>query len=148
MICKLQIMEKWILYAILSAVFAGCTSVIAKFGVNGISGEVGLAVRTCFVAIFVLAFSMIRMDKNAIGALSQQNILWLGVSAATTTVSWIFYYKAIELGEVSTIALIDKGSFLVAVFLAWLFLKEEITPRLLLGTALISGGLFVIARKP
>ena len=60
---------------------------------------------------------------------------------------WVFYYKALKLGEVSTVALIDKGSFLVAVFLAWLLLREQITPRVLVGSALILAGLIVVSRK-
>jgi transporter family protein len=74
-------------------------------------------------------------------------VLWLGISAVTTSASWYFYYKALKSGEVSTIALIDKGSFVVAVLLAWLFLKEEITARTIIGSALILAGLVVVARK-
>lgn len=140
-------MEKWVLYAIISMAFAGFTSVIAKFGLDGISSELGLAVRTCFVFLFVLAFAVLVVPKNELGTLSQRNLIWLALSAVTTAISWVFYYKAIKLGEVSTVALIDKGSFVVAVLLAWLLLKEQITLRVVAGMALIMTGLVVVARK-
>jgi bacterial/archaeal transporter family protein len=80
--------------------------------------------------------------------LNRSNILWLGLSALTTTLSWVFYYKALKLGDVATVALIDKGSVVVAILLAWLLLKEVITLRILIGGALIVGGLLVMVKKP
>lgn len=140
-------MNTWIIYALISMVFAGLTSVIAKLGLSGISGELGLAVRTCFVFVFVLAFAVAAVPGSQVSALGRTNYLWLGVSGATTAVSWVFYYKAIKEGEVSTVALIDKGSVVVAVLLAALILKEQITARTLTGAALMVAGLLIIARK-
>ena len=140
-------MEKWVIYAIISMAFAGFTSVIAKFGLDGISSELGLAVRTCFVFLFVLAFAVLVVPREELGTLTQRNMIWLALSAVTTAISWVFYYKAIKLGEVSTVALIDKGSFVVAVLLAWLLLKEQITLRVVAGMILIMTGLVVVARK-
>ena len=140
-------MKPWILYAIISMVFAGFTSVIAKLGLAGISGELGLAVRTCFVFLFVVAFTAIAVPPGMVRTLSRENFLWLGASGVTTAASWIFYYKAIKEGEVSTVALIDKGSMVVAVLLAYLVLKEQITGRMVAGAALMVAGLIVIARK-
>ncbi|MFM2082235.1 MAG: hypothetical protein RL380_926 [Verrucomicrobiota bacterium] len=140
-------MKPWIVYALVSMLFAGCTSVIAKLGLVGITAELGLTVRTVFVFAFVLAFAAATVPLNALGTLTRTNLLWLAVSAATTTVSWIFYYKAIKVGEVSTVALIDKGSMVVAVLLAWWLLREQITARTLVGAALMLAGLLVIAKK-
>lgn len=140
-------MEKWIIFAFISTIFAGFTSVIAKLGLNGISSELGLAVRTCFVFFFVIAFAFFAIPKNQIGTLTQNNLVWLAASGVTTAISWVFYYKALKLGEVSTVALIDKGSFIVAVFLAWLLLKEQITLRVVLGSAFILAGLLIVSRK-
>jgi transporter family protein len=75
------------------------------------------------------------------------NYFWLGISGATTALSWIFYYKALKIGDVATVALIDKGSVVIAIILAWLLLKEAITLRLVIGAAFIVAGLFVIAKK-
>lgn len=140
-------MERWVLFALISMVFAGLTSVIAKQGLTGISGDLGLAVRTGFVAVMVFCFSIVAIPKADYSLLSRSNFLWLGLSGLTTTLSWIFYYKALKDGEVSTIALIDKGSFVVAVVLAWLLLGERITPRVALGGSLILAGLLIVVRR-
>jgi transporter family protein len=140
-------MERWVVYAFISMFFAGFTSVIAKQGLAGISGELGLTIRTVCVFAMVMLFALTAIPAGELKALQRDNWLWLGLSGLTTTLSWIFYYKALKLGEVGTIALIDKGSVLVAILLAWLVLKEEMTPRLLLGAALVVSGLLVIAKK-
>ena len=120
-------MERWIIYAFVSMFFAGFTSVVAKQGLVGISAELGLTLRTVFVFFFVLLFGMTVISKSEISLLRKENFIWLGLSGVTTALSWIFYYKALKLGDVATVALIDKGSVIVAVFLAWLILKEVIT---------------------
>lgn len=128
-------------------VFAGFTSVIAKMGLSGISGELGLTVRTAFVFVFVLAFAVVVIPRDQLSGLTQDNYIWLGLSAITTSLSWIFYYKALKEGDVSTLALIDKGSMVVAVLLAYFILKEQITAKTLLGGSLMLAGLLIIARK-
>lgn len=139
-------MEKWIVYAFVSMVFAGFTSVIAKLGLTGISGDLGLTIRTCFVFVFVLMFAAVVVPSSELNALTGRNLLWLGLSGITTACSWVFYYRAIKLGEVSTVALIDKGSVVVALLLAWWVLGEGMTTAKLLGGGLIVAGMFVIAR--
>lgn len=140
-------MKQWVLFAIISMVFAGFTSVIAKMGLTGISGELGLAVRTAFVFAIILAITAVAVPASQWGALNARNYWWLGLSGVTTSLSWLYYYKALKLGEVGTIALIDKGSIVIAVLLASLILKEQITPRMVLGGALVISGIVVIARK-
>lgn len=140
-------MERWVWYAVVSMVFAGFTSVIAKQGLAGISGELGLTVRTVFVAVFVMGFAAVAVSRTEWGSLQTGNSMWLGLSGATTAVSWVFYYKALKEGQVSTVALIDKGSFIVAVVLAWLILGERITLRIGVGSGLILAGLVVVSRK-
>ncbi len=140
-------MERWILYAFVSMFFAGFTSVVAKQGLVGISAELGLTLRTVFVFVFVLLFGMSVISTAEISLLRKENFIWLGLSGVTTALSWIFYYKALKLGDVATVALIDKGSVIVAVFLAWLILKEVITLRIILGAGLMLLGLFVISKK-
>ena len=140
-------MKPWVTYALISMVFAGCTSVIAKLGLSGISSELGLTVRTCFVFGFVLCFAALVVPSGAWAGLTRTHYMWLGLSGLTTAISWIFYYKAIQQGEVSTVALIDKASILVALLLAALILKEQITLRTLCGAACMITGLIIIARK-
>jgi transporter family protein len=139
-------MDRWIVYALVSMGFAGFTSVIAKLGLTDISGDLGLAVRTCFVFVFVLLFAAFVVPLDQVRSLTWRNFLWLGLSGVTTAGSWVFYYKAIKLGEVSTVALIDKASVVVALLLAWLLLGESLTPAKLVGGGLMLAGLLVIAR--
>lgn len=140
-------MERWVVYALISMVFAGVTAVVAKMGLDGISGELGLVVRTAFVCVFVLALGVWTVPRAEFSALTARNYGWLAVSALATTASWVFYYKALDKGTVSTVSLIDKGSVIVAILLAALFLGEKITPRVAAGSALIVAGLAIIARK-
>jgi transporter family protein len=139
-------MDKWVGYAFISMLFAGVTSVIAKLGLAGISADLGLAIRTCFVFVLVLPFAGAVVPSSEIRTVTWPNVAWLALSGMTTAISWVFYYKAIKLGDVSTVALIDKGSVVVALVLAFWILHEAITPAKLAGGALIIAGLFVIAR--
>lgn len=140
-------MDRWVWFAVASMLLAGGTAVLAKPGLAGISGELGLVVRTLFVCAFVLAFGAVAVPAGEVRTLTRANAGWLALSALATAGSWVFYYKALKDGEVSTVALIDKGSFVVAAVLAWLFLGERLTPRALAGGALILTGVLVVARK-
>lgn len=140
-------MKTWVFFAILSMIFAGLTSVIAKVGLTGISGEMGLGVRTVFVFMITTAFALAVTPVSSWSLLNAHNYIWLGLSGVTTSLSWIFYYKALKEGTVSTIALIDKGSIVVAILLAWLILHEPITPKTMLGGAFVLAGIAIIALK-
>jgi bacterial/archaeal transporter family protein len=139
-------MERWIWYAIISMLFAGATAVVAKLGLEGISAELGLAVRTSFMFLIVLMTAAAIVPRTQIQLLTAANIGWLALSGALAAVSWIFYYKAIQAGEVSTVALIDKGSVVVAILLAFLILNEPLTTTKIIGGSLMVLGLFVISR--
>jgi bacterial/archaeal transporter family protein len=140
-------MKPWILYALASMGFAGATAVVAKLGLEGISGELGLAVRTAFVCVFVLAYAAASVPRSELQTLDWVNVKWLALSALTTAASWVFYYKAIKLGEVSTVAVIDNCSFLVAVVLAWLVLREPMSGRVAVGSLLVLVGLLIVSRR-
>jgi transporter family protein len=140
-------MERWVLYAFISMFFAGFTAVIGKHGLSGISSELGLTIRTIFVFFFVLVFAVMFVSPAEVRNLQKNNYIWLGFSGLAAALSWIFYYKALKIGDVATVALIDKGSVIIAIILAWLLLKEAITLRLIIGAAFIVAGLFVIAKK-
>ncbi len=103
-------MKTWIVHAIVAMLFAGVTSVIVKMGLTGISSEMGIAVRTAFIFVVVAIFAAVTVPAGEFSLLTRENIFWLGLSGVTTSFSWIFYYKAIKGGEVSTVAIIDKGS--------------------------------------
>ena len=140
-------MQRWMIYAFFSAGFAGLTAVVAKQGLVGISAELGLTVRTLFVCVFVIMFALIAVPASEVKSLQKINYIWLGLSGLATAGSWVFYYKALKEGDIATVALIDKTSVIIAILLAWWFLKEAITLRITLGALLIITGLLVIAKK-
>lgn len=137
-------MKRRALDAFLSMFFAGVACVIAKMGLVGICADLGLAVRTCFVFVPMFAAAVVPIQEAR--TLTASNLLWLGLSGVTTAFSWVFDDKAIKTGEVSTVALIDKGSVVVAWVLAAWILHEALTPAKLIGGGLVVAGLLVIAR--
>lgn len=141
-------MEPWKIYAFAAAIFAGITAVIAKAGLKNLSADLGLAVRTVFVCAFVIAnlflWSSTSASATALRQVGGKAIALLALSALTTTLSWICYYRALKDGTVSFVSLADKGSLLVTLALSVLLLGEPFTWRLALGTALIAGGLVVL----
>lgn len=140
-------MERWIFYAVISMCFAGFTAVIAKQGLIGISAELGLTLRTIFVCAFIIIFGLLTISPSEVKVLQKANYIWLALSAITTAGSWIFYYKALKMGDVATVALIDKGSVVLSVILAWLIFKEAITLRMVTGGILIMIGILIISKK-
>ena len=138
-------MERWVVYALLSMGFAGCTAVIAKIGLSNITGELGLTVRTVFVSVFVLLFAVWMVPLEQFRTIRWHNIWWLAASGIATALSWIFYYKAIKIGDVSKVALIDKGSVVVSIILATLILGETITWPMVIGSVLVVSGVYVMA---
>jgi len=141
-------MEKWILYAIISMLFAGLTSVIAKFGMKDLSSDTALAVRTAVVFSIVIANAF--LFRNAFVELQQtssKNLMFLAISGITTSLSWIFYYRAMKEGQVSYVASIDKASIVVTLILSFIILKEPITAKLLAGAAFILTGMIILIWK-
>ncbi len=137
-------MPTWILYALASMLFAGVTSVIAKFGLKNVSGDLGIAVRTTmiFVLVWINAFAF--RHTQQLSNFTKRDILFLCISGVTTTLSWIFYYRAIKIGDVSIVASIDKASLVITILLAFFFLKEPLSPKVLLGAGLIIAGTLVL----
>ena len=140
-------MPTWLLYALLSMLFAGLTSVIAKFGLKNVSGDAGLAVRTTFVFVLIWLNAIAFRHIKDFPRLTKTDVLFLFVSAVTTTLSWIFYYRAIKIGNVSTVAVIDKASILITLILSFWLLKEPFTWRVGLTAGLIVSGLLVLTLK-
>jgi transporter family protein len=140
-------MKNWIIYSFISMFFAGITSVIAKFGMKDISSDLGLAVRTSVVFIFVLLNFLTFQNIQEVNNLTTRAVLFLMISGLTTTLSWVFYYKAIKIGEVSYVASIDKGSIIITLLLSFIILGEPVTPKILIGGALIVAGMLVLTIK-
>lgn len=138
-------MERWVVYALLAMACAGVTAVIAKIGLRDITGELGLTVRTLFVTAFVLLFACVTVPVAQFRTISWYNIWWLAASGVATAGSWVFYYKALKIGDVSKVALIDKGSVVVAIVLAVVFLGEAVTWPMVIGSVLVVSGVYVMA---
>ncbi len=142
-------MERWKIYAFAAALFAGLTSVIAKAGLKVLGADLGLAVRTVFVFSFIMLNTWIWTGPTKATA-ALQHAGWrpiglLALSALTTTLSWICYYRAMKEGTVSYVSLIDKGSILVTLALSVLILGEPFTWRIGAGAGLVVAGLLVLA---
>ena len=134
----------WKYYAILSALFAALTAILAKVGVRGISGNVATAVRTFVVLVIAWGIVMLGGQMKEVRDLSRNNIMFLVLSGIATGLSWICYFKALETGDVSKVAPIDKLSVVFAMLLAFVFLKEPADPKVIAGGALIALGTIII----
>lgn len=140
-------MKQYQFFAIISMVFAGLTSVIAKAGLKNVASDTGLAVRTSFVFFLIWLNILVFNNTKDFGNLTKRDVLLLGVSGFTTTISWIFYYRAMKIGNVSEIALIDKGSIIITLALSFFFLNEQFTWKIAVGGLLIVGGILVLTLK-
>ena len=134
----------WKYYALLSAFFAAATAILAKIGIKGINGNVATAIRT--VVILFIAWGIVLMsgEWKEVRTLSKTNILFLVLSGIATGLSWIFYFKALETGNVSKVAPIDKLSVAIAMGLSVLILKEHLDLKTIVGGVLIVIGTIVI----
>ena len=130
----------WKLYAILSAIFAAMTAILAKVGVKGISGNVATAVRTAVVLIMAWGIVLISGQLKETKELSKTNLLFLVLSGLATGLSWIFYFKALETGDVSKVAPIDKLSVVFVIIFSFLLLKEPMDAKTIIGGTLIAAG--------
>ena len=134
----------WAIFAILSAIFAALTSILAKVGIEGVNSNLATAVRTIVVVLMAWFMVFVTGNLNGIVDISKKSWLFLILSGLATGASWLCYYKALQLGEVSKVAPIDKLSIVITIILAFIFLGEQITLKTLIGCCLIIVGTFVM----
>ena len=134
----------WWFYALLSALFAALTAILAKVGIKGINSNLATAIRTVFILFIAWGIVLARKEIYGINLLTRSNWLFLGLSGVATGLSWIFYFKALQLGKVSQVAPVDKLSVAIALILSSVLLHEVITWKILIGTLLIIGGSIII----
>jgi transporter family protein len=139
---KLIIM--WWIYALLSALFAALTAIFAKIGIKGVDTDLATAIRTVVIIVLAWAIVFVRGTNNTIGTLTKQNWIFLILSGCATGLSWICYFKALQLGKVSQVAPVDKLSVALAIILAAAFLGETITLKTGIAAALIISGTLVL----
>ena len=137
-------METWVIYAILSMIFAGLTSVLAKFGLQNIHPDLGLGVRTTTIFILIASLNIFTDKLKEIPLLTSKQLLLLICSGLTTTLSWLFYYRAMKDGPVSYVAAIDKASIVVTLALSFILLKEPVSLKIVIGATLIFAGMLVL----
>lgn len=134
----------WLLFAVGSAVFAALTSILAKVGIDGVNSNLATAIRTLVVLVMAWGIVFLTGGQSGISAISKKSWLFLILSGLATGASWLCYYKAIQLGNVSKVVPIDKLSVVITLILAFVFLHEEFTAKSAVGAILITAGTLIM----
>ena len=134
----------WWLFAVGSAVFAALTSILAKIGIEGVNSNLATAIRTVVVVAMAWVMVFLTHAQDGLASISRKSWLFLILSGLATGASWLCYYRALQLGEVSKVVPIDKLSVLITLALAFLFLHEQLTVKSLVGCLLIGAGTLVM----
>ena len=134
----------WLLFAILSSVFAALTSILAKVGIDGVNSNLATAIRTVVVLIMAWGMVFLTNAQGGIGEISRKSWLFLILSGMATGASWLCYYKALQMGEASKVVPIDKMSVVITLVLAVVFLHEKFTVKSAVGCLLIGAGTLIM----
>ena len=130
----------WLIFALLSAFFAAVTSILAKIGIDGVNSNLATAIRTVVVVIMAWGMVFLTNTQGGISDISKKSWIFLILSGLATGISWLCYYKALQLGEASKVVPIDKLSVVITLILAFVFLHEKFTSKSLVGCILIAAG--------
>ncbi len=135
----------WFIFALLSAVFAACTSILAKVGIDGVNSNLATAVRTAVV--LVMAWGMVFMThaQTGLASIDRRSWVFLVLSGLATGASWLCYYRALQIGEASKVVPVDKLSVVITLVMAFVFLHEKFTIKSLAGCVLIAAGTLLLA---
>ena len=134
----------WFIFALLSAVFAALTSVLAKVGIEGVNSNLATALRTLVVLAMAWMMVFVTNAQSGIGEISRKSWLFLILSGLATGASWLCYYRALQIGEASKVVPIDKLSIVITLVLAWTFLHEQVSAKSIIGCLLIAVGTLVM----
>lgn len=134
----------WMLFAILSAIFAALTSILAKIGIEGVNSNLATAIRTVVVVAMAWGIVFMTNEHSGLSAISKKSWTFLILSGLATGASWLCYYRALQTGEASKVVPIDKMSTVLTLILAFLFLHEEFTSKSLIGCILITAGTLIM----
>ena len=134
----------WLLFAILSAVFAALTSILAKIGIEGVDSTLATAIRTVVVVIMAWGMVFLTHVQSGMSEISKKSWIFLILSGLVTGASWLCYYKALQMGSASKVVPIDKLSVVITLILAFVFLHEEFTAKSLIGCFLIGAGTLIM----
>ena len=134
----------WIVFALLSAVFAALTSILAKVGIDGVNSNLATAIRTVVVVIMSWGMVFLTNSQGGISDISKKSWIFLILSGIATGISWLCYYKALQMGDTSKVVPIDKLSVVITLILAFVFLHEQFTIKALIGCILIGAGTLIM----
>lgn len=135
----------WLVFAILSSVFAALTSILAKVGIDGVNSNLATAIRTLVVLIMAWAMVFLTNNQSGITEIGKKSWIFLILSGIATGASWLCYYKALQMGDASKVVPIDKLSVVITLIMAFVFLHEDFTSKSIIGCILItSGTLFMV----
>jgi len=134
----------WWLYALLSALFASLTAIFAKIGITGVNSNLATAIRTIVILFVAWGIVLAKGEAKGLATLSKQNMFFLIISGIATGLSWIFYFKALQTGKVSQVAIIDKLSVVFTILLSIIFLGEILSWKTAIGALLIISGAIVM----
>lgn len=134
----------WFVFALLSAVFAALTSILAKVGIEGVNSNLATAIRTVVVLVMAWGMVFVTNTQGGLTDISRKSWLFLILSGLATGASWLCYYRALQIGEASKVVPIDKLSVVITLVLAFVFLHERFTPKSLIGCLLIGAGTLLI----
>lgn len=134
----------WLLFAILSSIFAALTSILAKVGIDGVNSNLATAIRTTVVLVMSWIMVFITNTQSGIGQISRKSWIFLILSGIATGASWLCYYKALQIGEASKVVPIDKLSVVITLVLAFIFLHEQFTVKSIIGCILIGAGTIIM----
>ena len=136
----------WIVYALLAALFAAITPILAKIGIAGVNSNLATAIRTGVVLLMAWGIVFITGKQHEVVNITQKSWLFLALSGVATGLSWLFYYKALQMGDVSKVVPIDKLSIVITLIMAFIILGEAVTAKTIIGAVLITIGtlLFVL----
>jgi transporter family protein len=140
-------MEAWVFYALLSAFFAAMTAIFSKAGLKDINPDLATAIRTAIILCITWVIVFFRQKHVNLAAISKNTWMFLILSGFATGLSWLFYFRALQLGKVSQVSVIDKGSIVFTILLSFLFLHETISTRVLVGAGLILAGMLILVWK-
>src|ERR1700734_4529951 len=135
----------WLIWALLSALFAAGTALLAKVGVSGIDSNLATAIRTTVVFVFAWAIAIGMEQHHAIAHIERRSWIFLMLSGLCTGLSWLCYFRALQMGPVSGVAPIDKLSVAIVIVAGWLFFGESMSPAKIAGAALVTAGALVLA---
>ena len=134
----------WMIFAVLSAVFAALTSILAKIGIEGVNSNLETAIRTIVVVIMAWGMVFLTHAQNGLAEISKKSWIFLILSGLATGASWLCYYKALQMGDASKVVPIDKMSVVITLILAFVFLHEQFTAKSLIGCILIGAGTLIM----